>query len=203
VVEVQLMKRENRRFTAEEYLAFERGSRFKHEFINGRIYKMGEWSTIGGTPADHNAIVSAVFTSLLHQTKKCDRDIYSSLDVAPSLIPQGFDSPDIVVTCARQLEGDDGSDASCNPQLIAEVLSDSTEQYDRGRKFEHYRQIESLREYLLISQDRAHVELFARDATAVWELREATGLDAAIELPAIGCQLALADVYAKVSWATS
>ena len=109
--------------------------------------------------------------------------------------------PDVVVTCEKPRFEDDKFDTLLNPQLIAEVLSDSTEKYDRGKKFEHYRQIESLREYLLISQDRPHVELFTRDAGGQWTLSEATGLDAVIDLPAIGSRLALADVYAKVSWA--
>ena len=109
--------------------------------------------------------------------------------------------PDVVITCEKPRFEDDKFDTLLNPQSIVEVLSDSTEKYDRGKKFELYRQIESLREYVLVSQDRAHVEVFARDGDGPWKLSEATGLDAAIDLPAIGGRLALVDVYAKVSWA--
>ena len=110
--------------------------------------------------------------------------------------------PDVVVTCEKPRFEDDKFDTLLNPQSIIEVLSDTTEKYDRGKKFELYRQIESLREYALISQDRAHIELFTKGNDGVWSLSEATGLEATISLPTIACELALADVYAKVSWAS-
>ena len=107
------------------------------------------------------------------------------------------------MTCEKPRFEDDKFDTLLNPQSVVEVLSDSTEKYDRGKKFELYRQIESLREYVLISQDRAHIEVFTRDDGGPWRRSEATGLESTVELPVIGCRLALADVYAKVSWATS
>lgn len=199
------MKSKRRKFTAEEYLAFERRSQFKHEFLDGYIYRIGEWSVTHDSPLDHDAIVSAVFKSLLPQLRSFGREIYSSLDKVSSPCQLNFNRlgiPDVMVTCAMATSESFRVDAQRIPELVAEVLSDSTEMYDRGKKFEHCRQIESLREYALISQDRAHVELFTKGDDGVWSLSEATGLEATISLPTIGCKLALADVYAKVSWAS-
>jgi Uma2 family endonuclease len=85
-----------------------------------------------------------------------------------------------------------------NPTLIIEVLSKSTEGYDRGDKFGHYRKVESLSEYILISQDKHHIEHYVRQPDNQWLLSEADDLQVTIELPAINCRLALADIYDKV-----
>jgi Uma2 family endonuclease len=89
-----------------------------------------------------------------------------------------------------------------NPTLIIEVLSPSTEGYDRGKKFEHYRALESLQEYVLVSQDSHHIERFARQQYGQWLFTDATGLDAVLDLPSIGCTLAVADVYEKITLET-
>ena len=106
--------------------------------------------------------------------------------------------PDVVVTCEQPRFEDDKLDTLVNPQLIVEVLSESTEQYDRGKKFEQYRHIDSLREYVLVAQDRPYVERYLKNAEGQWVLSDATGLDAMIELSSVGCALALREVYAKV-----
>ena len=85
-----------------------------------------------------------------------------------------------------------------NPSVIVEVLSEATEAYDRGKKFEHYRQIPSLREYLLVSQYEAHVELISRQADGQWLLTEASGLNATIELASAGAALSLGEIYSRV-----
>jgi Uma2 family endonuclease len=87
--------------------------------------------------------------------------------------------------------------------VIIKVLSDSTEKYDRGKKFEHYRTIPSLREYVLISQDRAHVDRFALNEQDQWVLSDASGLEAVVELTAVDCRLPLAEIYAKVEFEPS
>lgn len=185
-----------RLLSPEEYLAIERDTTAKHEFYRGEMFAMG------GASFDHTQITAAASAYLFEQLKETKCHV-STNDLRVKVSSTGlYTYPDVVVTCEKPRFEDDKFDTLLNPQLIAEVLSDSTEKYDRGKKFEHYRQIDSLREYLLISQDRPHVELFTRDAVGQWTLSEATGLDAAIDLPAIGCRLALADVYAKVSWAT-
>jgi Uma2 family endonuclease len=185
-----------RLLSPEEYLAIERDTAAKHEFYRGEMFAMG------GASFDHTQITAAASAYLFEQLKKTKCHV-STNDLRVKVSSTGlYAYPDVIVTCEKPRFEDDNFDTLLNPQLIAEVLSDSIEKYDRGKKFEHYRQIDSLREYLLISQDRPHVELFTRDAGGQWTLSEVTGLDAAIELPVIGCRLALADVYAKVGWAT-
>jgi Uma2 family endonuclease len=106
--------------------------------------------------------------------------------------------PDAVVVYGEPRFLDDKRDTLLTPTLIVEVLSDSTEAYDRGQKFEHYRQIESLQEYVLVSQAAPKVERFLRQEAGTWLFSEATGLDATAELASIQCRLPLAEVYDKV-----
>lgn len=186
-----------RLLTSEEYLAIERDVSMKHEFYRGEMFAMG------GASREHNLITGNAGASLHAQLADRPCEAYQN-DMRVKVAASGlYAYPDVVVTCEKPRFEDDKFDTLLNPQSIIEVLSDSTEKYDRGKKFELYRQIESLREYVLVSQDRAHIEVFARDDDGPWRLSEATGLEATIELPAIGCRLSLTDVYAKVSWATS
>jgi len=104
------------------------------------------------------------------------------------------------VVCGAQRFVGDQQDALANPTVLVEVLSDSTEAYDRGKKFEQYRQIESLRAYLLVSQNEPRIEQFVRGESGQWELREAAGLDGALELAPLQIKLALAEVFAGVKF---
>jgi Uma2 family endonuclease len=106
--------------------------------------------------------------------------------------------PDVVVVCGEPQFLDERRDTLLNPSLLIEVLSASTEAYDRGRKFEHYRSIESLREYLLVASDRVHADLYTRQPDGRWLLTSAGRLEDSLELQSIGCRLALADLYEKV-----
>jgi Uma2 family endonuclease len=182
-----------RLLTPEEYLAIERDVQQKHEFYRGEMFAMG------GATREHNLINGNIAASLHAQLADRPCELYQN-DMRVKVSATGlYVYPDVVVTCQKPLFEDDVLDTLLNPQVIVEVLSDTTEKYDRGKKFEHYRQIESLREYLLVAHDRRHGELFTRDDGA-WRLTEASGLEASIELSAIGCRLNLADVYAKVSF---
>lgn len=183
-----------RLLTPEEYLAIERDVEAKHEFYRGELFAMG------GASFDHTQITLAAAASIFAQLKSTKCHV-STNDLRVKVSASGlYTYPDIVVTCEKPRFEDEHFDTLLNPQAIIEVLSETTEKYDRGKKFEHYRQIESLREYALVAQDRAHIELFTRGDDGVWSLSEATGLEATIALPTVGCELALADVYAKVSW---
>jgi Uma2 family endonuclease len=102
------------------------------------------------------------------------------------------------VVCGEPEFLDQETDTLLNPTVLFEVLSPSTEAYDRGRKFEHYRCIESLREYVLIASDRAHVDVFTRREDGLWLLTWADGMESPVELESIGCRLALADLYEKI-----
>lgn len=102
------------------------------------------------------------------------------------------------MTCGKAQFDDTHLDTLLNPVLIVEVLSDSTEAYDRGRKFEHYRKLESLAEYVLIAQNRPHIESYRRQANQQWLLTECGTPDGALRLVSIDCELALAEIYDKV-----
>jgi Uma2 family endonuclease len=182
-----------RLLTPEEYLAIERDVPTKHEFYRGEMFAMS------GASREHNLITGNIAASLHAQLANRPCESYQN-DMRVRVSKTGFYTyPDVVITCEQPRFEDDHFDTLLNPQVIVEVLSDSTEKYDRGKKFEHYRQLESLREYALIAQDRAHLELFTRGDDGIWRLTEATGLESAIDLPVIGCRLQLADVYAKIT----
>ncbi len=180
--------------TEAEYLAFERASEFKHEFLDGQIYAMT------GASRAHNLICSYTLVTLGNQLRDRPCEIYPS-DMRVKVAATGLHTyPDISVVCGDAQLADDSFDTLLNPVLIIEVLSPSTERYDRGKKFQHYRQLDSLREYVLIAQDSPRIERFLRQADNSWNLTDVTGLDASLQLSSIDAALALADVYAKVTF---
>ncbi|MEO8611343.1 MAG: Uma2 family endonuclease [Chloroflexota bacterium] len=182
-----------KRWTAEEYLAFERASDEKHEFINGDIFLMG------GASREHNLIVFNLARVLGNQLSGRPCEAYAN-DMRVKLNVKNYVYPDLVVVCEPPDFDDNHGDSLLNPTLLMEVLSPSTEQYDRGDKFESYRALNSLQEYLLLTQNRPHIERYDRQVDGTWVLFEVSGLDTTLELPSIGCTLALADVYDKVAF---
>ncbi len=108
--------------------------------------------------------------------------------------------PDVVVVCGDPQFDDQHNDTLLNPRLIAEVLSPTTETYDRGKKFAHYRTLDSLAEDLLISQDQARVEQYIRQSSGDWLLHEATQTEETIRLPSIESEFALSDIYDKIQF---
>ncbi|MDS4031337.1 MAG: Uma2 family endonuclease [Candidatus Contendobacter sp.] len=180
------------RLTPEDYLAIERGAEYKSEYFNGEIFAMT------GASEPHNAIVVNTTIQLGNQLKKRPCRLYAN-DLRVKVSPTGlYTYPDLVVVCGKGQFEDTHLDTLLNPTLIIEVLSDSTEAYDRGRKFEHYRHLDSLVEYVLIAQHRSHVESYRRQPDHQWLLTECNGLDGTLRLQSIDCDLALAEVYAKV-----
>lgn len=182
-----------RAWTAEEYLAFERASDEKHEFIDGNIYLMT------GASREHNLVVFNLATILGNQLRERTCEAYIN-DMRVRVQGRDYAYPDLVVVCDPPEFEDPHIDTLLNPTLLIEVLSPSTEQYDRGKKFESYRALKSLREYGLIAQDRPHIERYVRQAAGMWMLSEVNGLDASLELGSISCTLALTDIYAKVTF---
>lgn len=183
--------------SVEEYLAFERASVEKHEYRDGAIVAM-----VGASYA-HNTIVGNVFANLRARLRSgpC-RVNFSDLRVQ---IPgeRFYTYPDLTVICGQPHFSDDRQDTLLNPQIIIEVLSPSTEAYDRGAKFRHYRSSESLREYVLIEQDSQRIEHFVRQANDLWLLPDATGPGAALHLPTIDCAIPLSEIYEDVEFATT
>ncbi|PDW03569.1 hypothetical protein CJ255_08120 [Candidatus Viridilinea mediisalina] len=175
-----------------DYLAFERASAQKHEYYNGQVYAMT------GAKATHNLIVGNTLAALHRQLRTKPCQVYPS-DMRVKISQTGLHTyPDIVVVCGTPMFSDKSQDTLLNPLMIVEVLSASTERYDRGMKFQHYRTLESLTVYLLIAHDHPHLEYFARQEQGLWMLREATELTQTLEIEALGCSLSVADVYEKV-----
>lgn len=179
------------RYTVEEYLALERRTEMRHEFYAGEIFAMG------GASEAHVLIVANLTRELGTQLRHRPCKVYPT-DMRVRIARTGlYTYPDITVVCGEARFDDDHFDTLLNPKLIVEVLSESTERYDRGKKFEHYRKIESLTDYVLISQDAAHIEHYERHEDG-WLLTEADDLASSIAIPSIGCELRLAEVYHNV-----
>ena len=178
--------------TPEEYLAIERKAEYKNEYFNGEMFAMA------GASERHVLIVTNVAAELRGQLRRRPCTVYST-DLRVRVSPTGlYTYPDVVVVCGQPQFADDQRDTLLNPTLIVEVLSESTKDYDRGGKFEHYRSLASLNEYVLIAQDKHHVEHFVRQPDNRWLLSETNRLEDTIHLPSIDCDLALAEVYDKV-----
>ncbi|BBL69490.1 Uma2 family endonuclease [Methylogaea oryzae] len=179
-------------YTPEEYLALERQAEFKSEYINGRIYAMA------GTSRAHNLIVFNLVRELGNQLKGRPCEAYVA-DMRVKVTPTGlYTYPDVAVACGDIRFDDQHNDTLLNPGVIVEVLSESTEAYDRGEKFAHYRRLASLREYVLVSQDRMRVEHYLRDGEQ-WILTELNQPETVLELSSIQCGVLLKDIYDKVT----
>jgi Uma2 family endonuclease len=181
-----------RRFTPEEYLVLERKAEYKSEYLDGEILAMT------GASRKHNLISTNAITALNKQLENRPCELYGS-DMRVKVSQTGlYTYPDLVVVCDEPQFEDMELDTLLNPTLIIEILSKSTENYDRGEKFEHYRSIETLKEYLLIAQKKHHVMLYTRQADNNWLLSEKKSINDTISLSSINCDLLLTDVYRKV-----
>jgi Uma2 family endonuclease len=181
-----------RHYTAEEYLALERQAPYKSEYVAGQIVAMS------GASRAHSLITGNLFRVLSGQLLDRPCEAHAS-DLRVKVSARGlYTYPDIVVVCGDAQFEDAAVDTLLNPTLIVEVLSPSTEAYDRGAKFGYYRQAPSLREYVLIAQDRMLVEQYVR-ADAGWLLTETSDPAARVEFPAIGCAAPLSEIYRKVA----
>ncbi len=178
--------------TEEEYLALERQAEFRSEFLAGEMF------ALAGASRRHNRIVTNLVTALDVQLAARPCNVYSN-DMRVKVQSTGlYTYPDVVVTCGEEKFADGENDVLLNPLVIAEVLSDSTEAYDRGKKFESYQGIESLKEYLLVAQKSRRVEQFVRQDVKNWLYSEAHEPGETIKLQSIGCELRLEDIYRKV-----
>ena len=179
--------------TPEQYLALERQAETKSEYFAGEIFAMA------GASREHSLISSNVLGDLWSQLREGPCTVYNS-DMKVRSTQEHYAYPDVTVVGGEAQFAGEEREVLLNPTLIVEVLSPSTEAWDRGGKFEQYRQRESLQEYVLIAQDRPHVERYARQADGQWLLTEVNGLEAVLALPSIGGELALAEVYRKVTF---
>ena len=183
------------RITETEYLDLERHAEFKSEFFAGEVFPMS-----GGTPL-HSQIATNLAAELRNQLKGKRCVPYNS-DLRLKVEATGLLTyPDLSVVCGPLQLATGTDDTVVNPTVIVEVLSDSTEAYDRGKKFENYRLMPSLREYLLVSQKEPRIDQFIRQENEQWLLREAAGLEATLALPALEIKISLAEVFAGVEFA--
>jgi Uma2 family endonuclease len=178
----------------QEYLARERQAEIKSEYYDGETFAMA------GGSKEHSII--AVNTAGSLNTQLADRpcEVYNS-DMRVRVSEEGpFTYPDVTVVCGEAQFADAEVDTLLNPTLLIEILSPTTEAWDRGGKFEGYQQIPSLEEYVLIAQDRPRVERYTRQAEGQWLLTVTSGLEGVVSLPSIGCELALSETYRKISF---
>lgn len=177
-----------RNYTLEDYLGVEEMSAVRHEFIDGQILAMA-----GGTP-EHAALGAAIVVMLGAELKGKPCRPYSA-DLRIRVLATGLATyADAAVICGEPERDPASPTHVTNPTVVLEVLSASTEEYDRGEKREHYQRIESLREYVLIAQDRRRVEVFRRAEAGGWELRTSTS-GADFELPSLGLSLSIDALY--------
>ena len=181
--------------TEAEYLAYERASEIRHEFWRGELFAMA------GASEGHNLASGNLFVAvqLALRDKPCraythDMRVFASQSRA-------YVYPDIVVACPPIEFKDEKRDTLLNPQVVVEVLSPSTESYDRGKKFDLYRQSESLRQYVLIAQDEPRVMSYIRQSDGVaWLLTPLAGLNAVLEFPTLGLSVPLSEIYRNVEF---
>ncbi|HKH46256.1 MAG TPA: Uma2 family endonuclease [Thermoanaerobaculia bacterium] len=179
--------------SAEEYLALDRSSDVRSEYIDGEMVAMagGSW--------EHSLIIGNALAELKQQLRGGPCTAHAS-DLRVQA-PNGLRTySDVVVVCGEPAFADEHRDTVTSPKLIIEVLSPTTESYDRGRKFESYRTIPFLEEYVLISQERPRVERFLRQPDSSWLFIEVAGLPEAIALPSLGCRLSLEAIYEGVEF---
>ena len=174
----------------EQYLELERTSEMRHESLDGLVYAMA------GDSPDHSTICFNLASIIGSQIKERPCRGFSPNMKVRAGIGGLYAYPDLMIVCGEARFHDDRGDVLLNPTVIFEVLSPSTEKYDRGEKFLRYRtQIESLKDYVLVSQDQMQIEHHHRESDGTWTLTEARGRGSLLSLTSIECDLDLVDVY--------
>lgn len=183
-----------RKLTSAEYLEIEREAEWKSEFYDGEMFAMA------GVSLEHCVIVSNLVAALHSQMKGRPCNVYAN-DLRVKVQDNGlYTYPDVIALCDKPQLEDANMDTLLNPSVLIEVLSKSTEAYDRGKKFGLYRLLPTLREYVLVAQDEMKIEKFTLGDDGQWRFSEASGMDGVMRLEAINCTLPLAEVYEKVEF---
>ncbi len=182
------------RYTPAEYLASEAQAAYKSEYFDGEIFVMAQKS------ANHNRITLNVCTEFKIATRRTQCEVFSS-DLRILVEQNGlYTYPDAMLVCGEVQFQTGRDDTITNPQLIVEVLSKSTKNYDRGSKFTLYRDLPSLRHYILIDQYTVRVEYYHQDEQGNWSLTELTDLDDKLAIESLGLAVSLRDIYDNVDW---
>lgn len=183
-------------FTPEEYLSLERSSEIRHEYLDGFVYAMA------GESPEHSTLCFNLIVVVGSQLRdKACRGFSPNMKMRTD--PRGlFAYPDLMVVCGEPIFHDERCDILTNPTVIFEVLSPSTEAYDRGEKFLRYRtQIATLQDYVLVAQDEPRVEHFSRQSDGTLLRSEVNGLTGVLSLPSIDCRIRLQEVYDRIAFA--
>ena len=179
--------------TPEEYLDLERKADYRSEYLHGEVFAMT------GASRWHSLIATNIVRSLGNQLDAKPCEVYAS-DMRVKVTAAGlYTYPDVVVVCGEPKFEDRFFDTIQNPTLLIEILSKSTERYDRIAKTDYYRTLDSLAEHLLVAQEKYRIEQYTRQPDGDWILVETSSLDGVVDLQSIDCSLALIDVYKKVA----
>ena len=180
--------------TPEQYLEIERAAEYKSEYFDGEMFAMS------GVRLNHATIVTNLVASIRAQLRGKNCRIAAS-DLRLQVRRRGpYFYPDIVVFCGKPKLADNWHDMLTDATVIIEVLSPSTEKYDRTFKFEHYAQLASLTDYIVVAQERMHVEQKTRQADESWAMGETSDADAVIGIASIGCSFRVGDAYEQVEF---
>ena len=177
------------KFTVEEYLQLEKDAVEKHEFYEGEIFDMS------GASLRHNKIFSNLFIGLGNLLKGSGCTPYGS-DMRIN-IPENslFTYPDITIICGDIITSPEDNDTAIQPTIIIEILSPSTREYDRGGKFKLYRDIQSLKEYILVDAESINIEAFRLNQQNHWELEEYKSVSDSLHIPSLNILLSLTNIY--------
>jgi len=182
------------KLTAEQYLALDRVAEIRSEFLDGEMFAMS------GVSMPHAQLQQNISGELHALFRDGDCQAFGP-DFRVRVSARMYVYPDVTVACGKPLLADEHQDVLLNPVVIFEVLSPTTEKYDRGLKFQHYRTIESLKEYILVAQDQVRIEQYTRQEGNIWTLRDYQRLEEELIMSSIGVSIPLARIYERVELA--
>jgi len=183
-----------KRLTPDEYLKLEETSEIKHEYYDGEIF------ALSGGSSNHSRIAINVQSALNIAFRKKNCSVFNS-DLRVLIESNGlYTYPDVSALCGEIKFAEGRNDTIINPALIIEVLSDSTKDYDRGQKFELYRALPSLKEYVLIHQDQIYIEQYVKQSSGQWLLTDIKKEQEKLVLESVEEILSIEEIYEKVQW---
>ena len=188
---MKMSRDSQRHYTVDDYFTVEERSEVKHEFYNGEIFAMA------GASLPHNEITANLLTELRVGLRNLDCGVYGS-DLRIQTPSGLYTYPDLSVICNGVELAPGRSDTVTNPVVLIEVLSEATEDYDRGEKFELYKSIPTLRHYILVSQSEIHIDHFHRIDPVEWQCRSMKAPNDTLEIDLPHTALAITAVYRRV-----
>ena len=189
-----MQAQEQQQISPAEYLAGEREAEIRHEYFAGEVFAMA------GASREHNLIATNIVRLLGNQLLDKSCSVFASDMKVKVKKKEKYSYPDIVVVCEQEEYEDEHNDVLLNPVVLIEILSDSTEAYDRGDKFSHYQGISSFTEYILVSQYTFKMERFSRQPNNSWLYTIYQSEEDILSVEALKCSLPLAEVYRKVQF---